>query len=84
VNHPTPFRDTDTGLPIVISSGLNGIGRMNMYSVYVQKTNGCLERCAEFDFYSTPAEAAEALKAYSGKTLIRKETYEQKSNGGLK
>jgi len=84
LNHPTPFTDAKTGLPIVISSGLNGIGRMDMYSVYAQKPNGFLERCTEFGFYKTPAEAAEALKAYSGKTLIKKETYEQKSNGGLK
>jgi len=73
VNHPTPFVHAETNLPIVVSSGLNGTGKMNMYSVYAQKPNGYLERCTEFGFYKTPVEAAEALKAYKGRTLTRKE-----------
>jgi len=74
VNHPTPFMHTETGIPIVISDGLNGSGRINEFSVYKQKQSGTLERCTEFGFYKTPVEAAEALKAYKGRTLTRKET----------
>jgi len=70
----TPFIHAETGIPIVISSGLNGAGRMNMYSIYAQKANGCLERCTEFGFHNTVEKAMAELKAYKGSTLTRKET----------
>ncbi len=61
---PTPYVHVSTGRPIIISQGIG-----NWWSVYIEKPNGSLQRCKQFQQYETSGDAYAELSAYKGKAL---------------
>ncbi len=64
---PTPYIHTLTGRPIIISQGIG-----SLWSVYIEKPSGSLQRCKQFQQYENSGDAYAKLYAYKGKALMMK------------
>jgi hypothetical protein len=65
--YETEFIHAESGLPVVISMGIG-----SSWSVYIQKPNGSLRRCKQFEEHPSIYEALGELLAYKGKAVKRK------------
>lgn len=67
----TPYIHAKKGWPVVISQGIGGI----MWSVYLVKPSGSLQRCKQFGGYVIQENVSESLIGYiteGGKSIVEK------------